>query len=33
MELYEAIEKRRIVRDFENKIVSDEILEKIIMLD
>ncbi len=30
MELYEAIEKRRIVRDFENKIVSDEILEKII---
>ena len=30
MELYEAIYKRRIVRDFKDKSVSDEILEKII---
>ena len=30
MELYEAIYKRRIVRDFTNKAVSDEVLEKII---
>jgi len=30
MELYEAIYGRRIVRDFENKIVSDDIVKKII---
>ena len=30
MELYEAIYKRRIVRDFTDKAVSDEVLEKII---
>ena len=30
MELYEAIYKRRITRDFNNKIVPDDILEKII---
>ena len=30
MELYEAIYKRRIVRDFKDIPVSDEILEKII---
>ena len=29
MELYEAIYKRRIVRDFTNKAVSDEVLEKL----
>ncbi len=30
MDLYEAINKRRIVRDFKNEIVSDKVLEKII---
>lgn len=30
MELYEAIYKRRIVRDFKEKIISDEILKRII---
>ena len=30
MELYDAIYKRRIVRDFSDKIVPDNILEKII---
>lgn len=30
MELYEAIYKRRIVRDFKDEIVSDEIVKKII---
>ena len=30
MDLYEAIDKRHIVRDFKDKAVSGEILEKII---
>ena len=30
MELYEAIYKRRIVRDFKNEIVPDETLKRII---
>ena len=30
MELFEAIEKRRTVRDFENETISSEIIEKII---
>ena len=31
MELYDAIYKRRIVRDFSDKIVPDNILEKLLM--
>ena len=30
MELYDAIYKRRIVRDFKNKTVPEEILERIL---
>ena len=30
MELFEAIEKRRTIRDFENKVISPETIEKII---
>ena len=30
MELFEAINKRRTIRDFENEVIPKEILEKII---
>ena len=30
MEVFEAIEKRRTVREFENESISQEIIEKII---
>ena len=30
MEFYEVLERRRTIRDFSDKIVTDEVLEKIL---